>query len=59
MAAIIGPGGPSTATKIAMDGPGGPLAVGDQLRCDRPFSQIQSQIDNHKSIIGLAKGSLL
>ena len=23
MAAIIGPGGPSTATKIAVDGPGG------------------------------------
>ena len=35
MAAIIGPGGPSTASKIAVDGPGGPLAAGDQLRRDR------------------------
>ena len=35
MAAIIGPGGPSTATKIAMDGPGGPLAAGDHLRRDK------------------------
>ena len=35
MAATVGPGGPSTATKIAADGPGGPLAAGDQLRRDR------------------------
>ena len=34
MAAITGPGGPSTASKIAVDGLGGPLAAGDQLRRD-------------------------
>ena len=34
MAAIIGLGGPSTATKIAVDSLGGPLAAGDQLRRD-------------------------
>ena len=36
VAAIIGLGGPSTAKKIAVDSPGGPLAAGDQLRRDRP-----------------------
>ena len=32
--AIIGSRGPSTVTKIAIDGPRGPLAAGDQLQCD-------------------------
>ena len=31
MAAILGPGGPSTATYFAADGPGGPLFWGDHL----------------------------
>ena len=34
MAAIVGPGGPSMATKFAIDGPGGPVVVGDHLRRD-------------------------
>jgi len=34
MAAILGPGGPSMAAKIAVDGPGGPLTAGDRLRRD-------------------------
>ena len=34
MATILGPGGPCTATKIAVDDPGGPLTAGDQLRRD-------------------------
>jgi len=29
-------GGPSMAEKFAVDGPGGPLTAGDQLRRDRP-----------------------
>ena len=36
MAAIVGPGGPSMATKSAIDGPGGPVVAGDHLRRDRP-----------------------
>ena len=35
MAAIVGPGGPSMATKFAIDGPGGPVVVEDHLRRDR------------------------
>ena len=35
MAAILGPGGPSTATYSAADGPGGPI-MGDHLWHDRP-----------------------
>ena len=31
MAAILGPGGPSMATKIATNGPGGPVVAGDHL----------------------------
>ena len=34
MAAIVGPGGPSMATKSAIDGPGGPVVAGDHLRRD-------------------------
>ena len=34
MAAIVGPGGPSTATQFAIDGPGGPVVAGDHLRHD-------------------------
>ena len=34
MAAIVGPGGPSMATKFAIDGPGGPVVAGDLLRRD-------------------------
>ena len=34
MAAILGPGGPSMATKIATNGPGGPVVAGDHLRRD-------------------------
>ena len=30
-AAIVGPGGPSMATKSAIDGPGGPVVAGDHL----------------------------
>ena len=30
-------GGPSMATKIAVDSPGGPLVVGDELQCDSTF----------------------
>ena len=37
MAAIVGPGGPSMATKFAIDGPGG-----DHLRRDRPLKFIPS-----------------
>ena len=36
MEAIVGRGGPSTATPFAVDGPGGPVVVGDHLRHDRP-----------------------
>ena len=32
---VLGPGGPSMATKIAVDGPGGPVVPEDHLRCDR------------------------
>ena len=39
MAAIVGPGGPSTATQFSVDGTGGPVVVGDQLRRDRSGSQ--------------------
>ena len=36
MAAIVGPGGPSMATKFAIDGPGDhAVVVGDHLRRDR------------------------
>ena len=35
MAAIVGPGGPSTATQFSIDGPGGPVVAGDHLRRDR------------------------
>ena len=34
MVAIVGPGGPSMATKSAIDGPGGPVVAGDHLRRD-------------------------
>ena len=34
MVAIFGPGGPSMATKIATNGPGGPVVAGDHLRRD-------------------------
>ena len=34
MAAIVGPGRPSMATKSAIDGPGGPVVAGDHLRRD-------------------------
>ena len=37
MAAILGPGGPSMATQLAADGPGGPVVAGDQLRRDTPL----------------------
>ena len=40
VAAIIGPGGPSTATKVAVDGPRGPLMARDRLRCDSPHHLI-------------------
>ena len=43
MAAILGPGGPSTATQFAADGPGGPVVAGDQLRRDRPTCKLNSQ----------------
>ena len=36
MAAIVGPGGTSMATKSAIDGPGGPVVAGDHLQRDRP-----------------------
>ena len=35
VAAILGPGGPSMATKIATNGPGGPVVAGDHLWRDR------------------------
>jgi len=35
MAAMLGPGGPSTAAKFAVDSPGRPRTAGDQLRRDR------------------------
>ena len=38
MAAIVGPGGPSMATKSAIDGPGGPVVAGDHLRRDRSLN---------------------
>ena len=38
MAAIVGPGGPSTATQFAVDSPGEPIVVGDHLRCDSATS---------------------
>ena len=38
MAAILGPGGPSTATLFATDGPGRPVVAGDQLRRDMQFN---------------------
>ena len=34
MAAIVGPGGLSMATKFAIDGPGGSVVAGDHLRRD-------------------------
>ena len=37
-AAIVGPGGPSMATKSAIDGPGGPVVAGDHLRHDSSLS---------------------
>ena len=37
VAAIVGPGGPSTARKLAIDGPGGPVVAGDHLQRDRSF----------------------
>ena len=40
MAAILGPGGPSTATYFAADGPGD-LFWGDHLWHDRPPPQIK------------------
>ena len=40
MAAIVGQGGPSMATKSAIDGPGGPVVAGDHLRRDRPMAQV-------------------
>ena len=40
VAAILGPGGPSMATKFAKDGPGGPLVAGDHLRRDSPFADL-------------------
>ena len=46
MAAIVGPGGPSTATQFAIDGPGGPVVAGDHLRRDRPTPKSWSQIDS-------------
>ena len=35
MAAILGLGGPSMATKFAIDGPGESLVAGDYLRHDK------------------------
>ena len=35
MAVILGPGGPSMATKIATNGLGGPVVAGDHLRRNR------------------------
>ena len=40
VAAIIGPGGPSMATKIAVDSPEGPLAAEDQLQHDSTLCTI-------------------
>ena len=37
MAAIVGPGGPSTAKQFAVDGPGGPVVVGDHLWRDNQY----------------------
>ena len=42
MAAIVGPGGPSMATKSAIDGPGGPVVAGDHLRRDRSSNHTQT-----------------
>jgi len=44
MAAILGPGGPSMAAKIAVDGLGGPLIAGDQLWHDRPCRPKKSNL---------------
>ena len=45
MVAILGPGGPSMATKIATNGPGGPVVAGDHLRRDRSR---KSSLDNSR-----------
>ena len=34
MATIVGPGGPSTATQFAVNGPEGPVVAGDHLQHD-------------------------
>ena len=43
MAAMVGPVGPTMATKFAVDGPGGPVMAGDHLRRDRSREVLLSQ----------------
>ena len=49
MVAIVGPGGLFMATKIAVDGLGGPLVAGDQLQCDSTHMCKPLESDPYKS----------
>ena len=49
MAAIVGPGGPSMATKFAIDGPGGPVVAGDHLWQDSSLTLTGSSRDSNSS----------
>ena len=52
MATILGPGGPSTATYFAADGPGN-LLWGDHLWHDRPHSNANIIVLNLKRLYSL------
>ena len=51
MAAIVGPGGPSMATKFAIDGPGGSVVAGDHHKTiiietgQHKFSRVKIQFE--------------
>ena len=51
MAAIIVQGGPSTATNIAVDGPGGSFVVRNQLQHDSPWKANLYSISYNNEIV--------